>query len=250
MRFGNITGSADHGGYTHLLEQARLGAVGHFSHRRIARELHGPAHDGVGFRCGETHRLAGPDQIDARLWIDLLHLARELCGVGSDLLVERVRRRLRQGAHVEVEFTVLGYHVGGNAAANQPRRQGRVGYRETIVALLYLREAIGDLTNVDDQSRCVFDGVDAMGDVTRMRLASVHRTAESMGALVGNDGLHGGRFTDDATARPDAVFLQVPNQAAYTQAADLFVVTQGIVQWCIEPLTVKGGRKLRRLGED
>src|ERR1700676_3552438 len=83
-----------------------------------------------------------------------------------------------------------------------------------------------------------------------MRLASVHRTAESMGPLVGNDGLHGGRFTDDAAGGPDAVFLQVPDQAAYTQAADFFVVTQREVQRRVKTLAVQGSHELRGLGED
>jgi hypothetical protein len=71
-----------------------------------------------------------------------------------------------------------------------------------------------------------------------------------MGPLVGNDGLHGGRFTDDAAGGPDAVFLQVPDQAAYTQAADFFVVTQRIMQRRVKTLGIQSSHEFRGLGED
>ena len=212
--------------------------------------MHGPLNDGVGFRCGETGGLAGPYEVDARLRIDGLHFPRQHFGIGADLFIKSIGRRLRQCAHIEMELTVLGNHVGGDAAADQTGRQGRIRNRKAIVALFDLCEAIRDLADVYDQASGVLDGVYAASDITRMRLASVNRTTEPMRPLVRDDGLHGGGFTDHATGGPDAVILQIPNQTAHTQTAYFFVITQRIVQRSIQTIAVEGGDEFRRLGED
>ena len=85
-----------------------------------------------------------------------------------------------------------------------------------------------------------------MRDITGVRLASMDRAAEAMCALVGNDGLHRGGFAHDTARRADMILLQVANQSAHADAADLLVVAQRIVQRRIEAIVVQRGDEFRR----
>src|SRR6202042_164425 len=98
-----------------------------------------------------------------------------------------------------------------------------------------------------DQARGVFDRIYAVSDIAGMRLPAVHGAAKAMRALMRNDGLHGSRLADHASCRADSIFFKIANQSAYAEATDLLVITQGVMQWRVEPVFIQRGNKFRRL---
>src|SRR5437879_6390125 len=80
--------------------------------------------------------------------------------------------------------------------------------------------------------------------VAGMGFTATDGTVESMHTFVRDDRLHGCRFTDDAAGRSNAVLLEVTDQAAHPQAADLFVVAQRIMKGCVEAVVIEGGDEL------
>src|ERR1700692_3821198 len=148
-----------------------------------------------------------------------------------------------------MKHAVFGYDICRNAALNEAGGKGRIRHGKTIIALLDLREPIGNLTYEHNQARGIFDRIDPVGDIAGVGLSAVHRAAEAMRTLVGNDGLHGSGLADHASRRADGIFLQIAYQAAYAEAADLLVITQRVMQRRIESILVQRRHKFWCLSE-
>ncbi len=95
---------------------------------------------------------------------------------------------------------------------------------------LLRRHARAQRPDVRDQQRRELDGIHALRHQRRMRLLAAHAAAVFALALVRDHRAHRGRFADDAASGPDTVGLQVAQQAAHANAADLLVVRQRQVE--------------------
>jgi len=98
----------------------------------------------------------------------------------------------------------------------RPVESVRVRHREAVVAGFRLRQALGDLTDKNNEFRGIFNAVDAKGDIARVRFTAVHRTANPVRSFVRDDGLHRGRLAHHTAGGADVVIFQIADQSART----------------------------------
>src|SRR4029077_2195641 len=86
-------------------------------------------------------------------------------------------------------------------------------------------------------------GIHALGCQRRVRLVTPHAAAPALLALVSDDELHAGRFTDDASGGRDTLRDNVRDQAAYADAADFLVIRQREMERSGESATQEFGHE-------
>jgi hypothetical protein len=141
--------------------------------------------------------------------------------------VSRIRGIItRKIAELEIKHALVGHDVQRGATMNHAGMDSRVGHVETAVVRAAVAMPSRHLLQEGHRFGGSLHRVDAKRRISRMRSQPAHRAAKTLLALVRDYRPHFRGFADDAGTRPYARLLQITQQTAHPQAADLFVITE------------------------
>ena len=227
VRLIDRAGADDDGRHAGVREQPGFGAVGDLAVTVAPRKLLGEqGHLGV-LGGIQSRELGAVLEHDRRLRRDRLHFRLEhVLGVVDHFLREIGRLVGRDGAEFELERRDVGHDVERRAAMQVAGVAGGERHVVEIVARALLRHAVGDVADLRDHARRIFDRVDAERRQRRMAGAPMHRHFQRALRLVADDDVHLRRLADEAGDRLRGPLRQLCDDPARADAADLLVIRE------------------------